>query len=150
MIRLAVPRDEPAIRACAERAYARYVPAMKRRPAPMDADYAAQIAAGIVHVSTGADGALEGFIVFYPRGHAVHLENVAVLPEAAGRGVGKALMAFCEAEARRAGLTAVELYTHVRMVENLSMYPHLGYAEIGRGREDGFDRVFFRKELSAG
>ena len=148
MIRPATPADEPSIRDCAERAYIRYVEAMGRTPAPMVADFAAQIGDGIIHVSTGENGALDGFIVFYPRGGAMHLENVAVVPEAAGRGVGKALIGFCEAEARRAGLPAVELYTNVRMVENLSIYPHLGYREIGRWREEGFDRVFFRKEFS--
>lgn len=33
------------------------------------------------------------------------------------------------------------------MTENIPYYPSLGYEEIGRWQEDGFDRVFFRKEL---
>ena len=35
------------------------------------------------------------------------------------------------------------------MTENLKLYPYLGYQELGRWNEDGFDRAFFRKELSA-
>ncbi len=31
---------------------------------------------------------------------------------------------------------------------NRSLYPRLGYSETGRRMEDGFDRVFYRKELS--
>lgn len=147
MIRRAVPEDETAVRDCAGRAYARYVAAIGRKPAPMVADFAARIRAGTLHVATDAGGRVQGFVVFYPLGDAMHLENVAVLPEAAGRGVGRALIGCCEAEARRAGLAAVELYTNEKMVENLSMYPHLGYREIGRARQDGFDRVFFRKEI---
>jgi hypothetical protein len=48
MIRLAKANDEPEIRDCAEQAYARYVPAIGRKPAPMVADFLAQIAAGMV------------------------------------------------------------------------------------------------------
>ena len=113
----------------------------------MVADFAAQIGAGVVHVSIGEQGTVQGFIVFYPKDGEMHLENIAVLPEAAGHGIGRSLIAYCEAQAGRAGLPAVNLYTNEKMTDNLAIYPHLGYREVGRGREDGFDRVFFRKEL---
>ena len=147
MIRMAVRADERAIRACAERAYAPYVETIGRRPAPMDADYAGQIDRGLVHVAITASGILEGFIVFEPRGDHMFLENVAVRPEVAGHGTGRALVAFCEAEAARLGLGAVHLYTNARMTANLSLYPHLGYVETERRQEDGFDRVYCRKRL---
>ncbi|AGT08625.1 GNAT family N-acetyltransferase [Paracoccus aminophilus] len=147
MIRQAVASDEPEISRCAALAYARYVPVIGRRPAPMDADFAAQIAAGQVHVFTAENGAFLGFIVFYAHGDHVLLENVAVLPEAAGRGVGKALVAFCEREARVRGKRAVHLYTNEKMTENLSIYPKLGYVEVARRSEDGFHRVYFEKPL---
>ena len=75
------------------------------------------------------------------------LENVAVLPAAAGWGIGKSLIAFCETEARRFGLGAVHLYTNEKMIENLAIYPRLGYGEVDRRMEDGFNRVFFVKHL---
>ena len=34
-----------------------------------------------------------------------------------------------------------------RMAENLGLYPRLGYIEAGRGTEDGFSRVYYRKKL---
>lgn len=145
MIRPATPQDEAAIRDCAALAYARYVPRIGREPAPMRADYAAQIAAGHVHVAE--DGGFQGFVVFYPEGGDVLLENVAVLPAAAGRGVGRALVAHCEDMARQWGARAVRLYTNAAMTENLSLYPRLGYAEWDRRTEDGFDRVYFEKCL---
>ncbi|SFB03058.1 Acetyltransferase (GNAT) family protein [Rhizobium sp. NFR07] len=147
MIRQAATADEAAIRSCAERAYTRYVAAIGRKPAPMVADFAAQIAEGQVHVAAGKAGELQGFIVFFPKGEVMFLENVAVEPTAAGRGIGKSLIAFCEAEARRLGLAAVTLYTNEKMVENLSIYPKLGYVETDRRSEDGFNRVFFEKRL---
>jgi GNAT superfamily N-acetyltransferase len=148
MIRKAIATDEAAIRACAERAYARYVAAIGRKPAPMVADFAAQIAAGQVHVAAGDAGEFQGFIVFFPKDGEMFLENVAVEPTAAGKGIGKSLIAFCEAEARRLRLAAVALYTNEKMVENLSIYPKLGYVEVDRRTEDGFNRVFFEKRLA--
>ncbi|WP_138466513.1 GNAT family N-acetyltransferase [Poseidonocella sp. HB161398] len=147
MIRPALPEDETAIRACAEAAFARYVPLIGRRPAPMDAPFAAHIAAGRTHVATGPGGALAGYITFFPEDGAMHLDAIGVLPEAAGQGIGKALIAFCEAEARRQGFARVTLLTNQKMEANLSIYPHLGYAETGRASQDGFERVFFEKLL---
>jgi GNAT superfamily N-acetyltransferase len=145
VIRPAVATDEGDIRACAESAYSRYIEAIGRRPAPMDADFSAQIAAGEVHVATDADGAFQGFIVFFPEDGHMLLENVAVMPSAAGKGVGKSLTTFCEDEAKRLGLGSVKLYTNEKMIENLSIYPRLGYVETDRRTENGFNRVFFEK-----
>lgn len=51
MIRLAEVHDAPNLRDCAEQAYARYVPVIGRKPAPMVADFAAQSAVGVVRDS---------------------------------------------------------------------------------------------------
>lgn len=148
MIRAAIADDETAVRACAEDAYLRYVAAIGRKPAPMVADFAAQIAQGRVHVAVDEHDDLQGFIVFIPQDDHVLLENVAVRPEAAGRGIGRSLIAFCEDQARLLRLAAVRLYTNEKMTGNLSLYPRLGYVEVDRRTEDGFDRVFFEKLLA--
>jgi GNAT superfamily N-acetyltransferase len=147
VIRPAVETDEGDIKGCAESAYSRYIEAIGRRPAPMDADFAAQIAADEIYVSTDADGAFQGFIVFLPKDDRMFLENVAVMPSAAGKGIGKSLIGFCEDEARRLGLGWIELYTNEKMTENLSIYPRLGYVETDRRTENGFSRVYFTKTL---
>ena len=148
MIRPAEPTDEPDIRDCAEQAYAKYVPLIGRKPAPMVADFAAQIAAGIAFVAVDEGSVFQGFIVFHVEDDHVLLENVAVRPSAAGRGVGKSLIKFCEDTARARGSRAVHLYTNEKMTENLSIYPKLGYAEVGRRMEDGFSRVYFEKRVA--
>src|SRR5215510_8931241 len=117
-IRKANENDEAAVRACAETAYVRYVAEIGRPPAPMTADYRSQIEAGHVYVNSTSDGDLQGFIVFYPITNHMFLENVAVQPAVAGRGVGRSLIRFCEDEARRLGLRAVHLYTNEKMTEN--------------------------------
>ncbi|MQQ07702.1 GNAT family N-acetyltransferase [Epibacterium sp. SM1979] len=154
-IRPARPQDVDAIQSCATEAFQQYVAAIGKKPAPMVADFAALIDAGHVYVAVQSPdrsldqppGNLLGYIVFFRSDTVVELENIAVRPSATGRGVGKALIQFCEDSARQGGAQAVALYTNAKMVENLAIYPHLGYQEIARRREDGFDRVFFKKTL---
>ena len=151
-IRPAEAQDLAAITACAEAAYAKYVARIGKKPAPMVADFASQIAVGQVHVAVAQDKAVEveilGYVVCYPKDGLLHLENVAVRPEAQGRGAGRALIDFVEDKARLEELPAIELYTNAKMTENLALYPALGYRETERRTEDGFDRVFFVKELT--
>jgi ribosomal protein S18 acetylase RimI-like enzyme len=76
------------------------------------------------------------------------LDNIAVQPDSQGMGLGRRLIAFAEGEARRLGFAEVRLYTHQTMTENIALYARLGFAETGRGRENGYDRVFMTKRSS--
>ncbi len=143
-IRSAEPEDVAAVQRVARAAYAPYVPRIGREPAPMVTNFAAAQAAGRLWV---AGDPVTGFVVAYPRGDHWHLENVAVDPAMQGTGMGRALIEAVERMAHAAAADAVELYTNTKMTENQGLYPALGYRETGRGREDGFDRVFYRKEL---
>jgi hypothetical protein len=58
-------------------------------------------------------------------------------------------MQLAEDEARRHGLPEVRLYTNAAMTENVSYYARQGYRETHRAVDEGFDRVFFVKELVA-
>lgn len=147
MIRRANADDESVVRACAEQAYTQYVDVIGRAPAPMSADYKAQIATGHVYLFTGEQDELQGFIVFFQVGNHMFLENVAVSQAARGKGVGKLLVQFCENQALSSRLDSVHLYTNAKMIDNLSIYPRLGYVEVERRSEDGFERVYFEKSL---
>lgn len=138
--------DLDSVTRCAEAAYALYVPRMGKKPAPMVADFRCQIAAGQVYV-VDAGGQVAGFIVLYRRREHLHIENVAVFPANQGQGLGGAMLSFAEDEAKRQGVSSIELYTNVKMTENLELYPRLGYVETDRREEDGFSRVFYRKTL---
>ncbi len=86
-------------------------------------------------------------MVFYPQGDHIHLESVAVMPERTGTGIGKALIGYVEGMAKSEGLKAVELYTNEVMIENVALYQKMGYREIQRKLQAGFNRVFFKKAL---
>jgi ribosomal protein S18 acetylase RimI-like enzyme len=145
-IRSARVDDLAAIQNCARRAYAHFVDRIGREPAPMVADFADQIVKGIIHVVEDQRRVC-GFIVLYPRGDHIHIENVAIDPAFQRHGLGTALLEFAEQQAHIHGRRAIELYTNEKMTENLEFYPRLGYVETGRSVEDGFSRVYFRKEL---
>lgn len=146
--RPAVPSDVPWVRACAEAAYAPYVEVIGQKPAPMVADFETYVRQGHLHLAMATDSAPVGFVVFFARARDMFLENVAVLPSATGQGAGRALIGLCEAEAVNAGLNRVVLYTNAKMAANLRLYPRLGYVEVDRRHEDGFDRVYFEKALN--
>jgi ribosomal protein S18 acetylase RimI-like enzyme len=147
-IRPANATDVPAVQAVVRAAYAMYVPRIGREPAPMSADYAALVAAGETWVAV-EDGQVAGVLVIRPADGDLLLENVAVDPAHQGRGYGRALISFAEGRARELGLDAVELYTNEAMIENLALYPRLGFVETGRRAEDGYRRVFFRKRVDS-
>ncbi|MGU3501691.1 GNAT family N-acetyltransferase [Mycobacterium sp. C31M] len=143
-VRPATTEDVATVEHIVAAAYVGYVDRIGREPAPMTADY---------HVLLGqtalliVDDAIVGVIVTLVADDHLLIENVAVGPGHQGKGYGRALLDHAETQARRQGLTEARLYTNAAMTENLAFYPRLGYVETGRCTEDGFDRVYFRKQL---
>lgn len=76
------------------------------------------------------------------------LDVVAVAPGAQGHGYGALLLARAEDDARELGLPEVRLYTNRAMNENQTFYPRHGYSETARGRQHGYDRVFYTKTIA--
>ena len=146
MIRQATVEDVDVVRQIAVEAYEKFVPIIGKPPAPMFADFAAAQAAGNLWVCDEAR--IVGFVVFMRDVGSGFIENVAVAPDQQGRGTGRRLIEFAEKAVRRRGARTMELYTNARMEDNLSYYPKLGYEVVDRRREDGFDRVYFAKDLS--
>lgn len=56
-------------------------------------------------------------------------------------------MDFAEQEARKEAVGTMELSTNVMMVKNVAFYGRLMFVELVRRVEDGFERVFFEKDL---
>ncbi|MFD8938509.1 GNAT family N-acetyltransferase [Streptomyces sp. NPDC059578] len=143
-IRRATPVDAGAVKSVTDAAYAHYVERIGRRPAPMEADHAAQIAAGQVFV-TGEP--VLGLVVLVPYEDHLHLDNIAVHPDSHGLGVGRRLLHFVDAHARDLGLPEVRLHTHAQMWENQKLYPRYGYEFMGRRPDGHYDRYHYRKRF---
>ena len=146
-IRAATAADVSVIAQIVEQAYRDYIPRIGKPPAPMLDDYAVRVSEGVVWVIEGGD-AVAGVIVLLPRPDYLLLDNIAVVPARQGSGLGRRLLAFAEAEAARHGYREIRLYTHRTMTENQRLYAAIGYEEIGRGTEAGYERVFMRKRLT--
>lgn len=145
-LRPARPEDAPSVTALVRAAYARWVPRLGREPAPMTADDPGLIAAGAVSLLEEA-GRLLGVLVLIPEADALLIENVAIAPDAQGRGLGGLLLAEAERVAREIGRRRVRLYTNAAMTENIGFYTRRGFVETRRATEHGLHRVYMEKPL---
>ncbi|MFI8964183.1 GNAT family N-acetyltransferase [Streptomyces sp. NPDC053493] len=147
-VRPALPADVPAVKAVIDAAFHHYIERIGLVPAPMEADHAANVAAGRVFVApAGAGEPVAGLVVVIPEAGHLYLDTVAVRPDAQGTGLGRALMTWVEQRARDLGLPEVRLLTNAMMWENQKMYERYGY-EVTERRLDGpYDRVHYRKRV---
>jgi len=127
-LRPAVEADAASIAEVVNSAYEHYVKRIGGLPRPMTEDYAEVIESRQVTV-VESYGTIAGVIVLTVTGEGFLIDNVAVHPSQRGKGLGKVLLKFAEAEARCAGFSSIYLYTHEKMTENLSLYTRIGYVE---------------------
>ncbi|MFE7274598.1 GNAT family N-acetyltransferase [Streptomyces sp. NPDC057623] len=144
-IRAAVAADVPAVKGVTDAAYHPYIERIGRAPVPMEADHAANVAAGKVFV-TGEP--VIGLVVLEAYEDHLFLDSIAVHPDAHGRGVGRRLLRFVDARARALGLPEVRLYTNALMWENQKIYPRYGYEVVERRMDGPYDRVHYRKRIA--
>lgn len=146
-IRRAAAVDVPTVRAIARAAYAKYVSRIGREPAPMRADYAAEIAAARV-VLVVLDGKTCGYLVAWPEVDAYFIDNIAIDPTEQKKGLGRRLIEYATVQAKALNLPALRLYTNEQMTENLAMYVRMGFVETHRAVENGYRRVFLRRDVA--
>jgi N-acetylglutamate synthase-like GNAT family acetyltransferase len=145
-LRPATESDVSSVAALVDAAYRPYVRRIGMLPRPMTDDYTAVIRDRQVTVAEH-DGAIVGVVVLTVTDEGFLIDNVAVHPSRRGTGLGRALLQFAEAEARRAGFDAIHLYTHEQMMENLALYSRIGYLEYDRRSQGAFSLVYMRKQL---
>jgi GNAT superfamily N-acetyltransferase len=145
-IDVATQADVRHIRAMVVAAYSKYIERIGKEPAPMNADYEALVDEGKVFVLR-EEGNLLGCVLIARDGDAVSVDNLCVAPAMQGKGYGRILMEYAEEMARSQNLDAVILYTNEKMHENVALYSKLGFAEVDRKADDGYARVYFRKQI---
>jgi ribosomal protein S18 acetylase RimI-like enzyme len=145
-IRTASAADVASVHAIVDAAYRSYIPRIGKPPGPMLDDYAKRIADGQVWKLDSASD-LVGILVLQETADGLLLDNIAVAPDQQGKGHGRRLLEFAEAEATRRGWNEIHLYTNALMTENIALYRRIGYEETSRVTEQGFDRVYMTKRL---
>jgi ribosomal protein S18 acetylase RimI-like enzyme len=138
--------DISKVAALVNAAYGHYVERIGILPRPMTDDYVEVIANRRVTVAE-SHGTIVGMLVLTVDDEGFLIENVAVDPSHRGKGLGRALLEFAEAEARCAGFDSIYLYTHEKMTENLALYSRIGYVEYDRRSQGEFSLVYMRKHL---
>ena len=93
------------------------------------------------------NGMLRGVLITDVAKDALQVQNIAVAPEAAGQGVGRALMARAEEMAADAGLPTLRLATHRDMGPTRAFYDRLGWEVVG---EEGNKVMMVRRLPSPG
>ncbi|KAL2798345.1 acyl-CoA N-acyltransferase [Aspergillus keveii] len=140
-----IERIESMIRA----AFTKYIERIGKPPAPLLLSYSEIIQTHEVYVLQDKN-TIQGSIILEADDESNTLEvgSLVVDPTAQGRGYGRILVEFAEERARTQGRRALTLYTNVKMWENLGLYRKLGFVEVGRRVQDGYERVFFEKDIS--
>ncbi|MFF5476690.1 GNAT family N-acetyltransferase [Streptomyces sp. NPDC012935] len=83
--------------------------------------------AGRAWVACGAGDAPVGYLICEPVDGSLHIEQVSVHPDAARRGIGRALLAYAARIAREDGLSGLTLTTFTEVPWNAPYYERLGF-----------------------
>jgi GNAT superfamily N-acetyltransferase len=146
IIREASASDADTVKACVVAAFEMYIERIGKPPAPMLLDFPAEIGARHVWLAE-LGGQVVGVLVQYETQQGFYIDTVAVNSHLQGTGVGKALLQFAEQEALRRDYDSIYLCTNVKMTENQIFYPRIGFVEYERKFDEGYDRIFYRKQL---
>ena len=143
--RRATSADAGAVRQITRAAYAKWIPVIGREPKPMTANYEQAVADHVIDL-VEEDGRPIALIEVIPRPSHLLIENVAVLPDRHGEGIGDLLLKRADAIARSLGLRELRLYTNALFSANISFYAHRGFEEFLRKRHAADGEVIHMKK----
>lgn len=130
VLRRAAARDAAALKAVIDAAYAPWKQALPDLP-DVTSGLSGDIAGNIVFVAEVGGRIVGGMILVAAPDH-LKLANIAVSPDASGRGIASALLERADAEALARGTSVLRLNTHAEMAGNLAFYARRGWRETGR------------------
>ena len=145
--RRATAGDVDAIREITRAAYASWVPVIGREPKPMTANYQRAVTDHVIDLLE-EDGRPIALIEVIPNPSHLLIENVAVLPERHGQGIGGLLLARADEIARSLWLNELRLYTNAKFSSNMTFYARRGFCEFLREPlASGGDVVHMKKSI---
>lgn len=146
-IRQAVQADAGEVASCVCHAFIHYIPLIGKQPQPMLDDYQALIQDCKVFV-IGKDNKIVGVLVLEQTKEGFCIDTLAVHPLMQGLGLSKKLISFAATVARKMHYKSLYLSTNQIMHKAQTIYKHLGFVEYDRRVVNGYDRLFFRKDLA--
>ena len=142
-IRQAIVKDSIELQECMELAYASYKDRMEgKQLPPMDVNYSDEIRDYPSWVAVSGNKVVGGLFMMFEHEYA-SIANIAIHPDFQGQGLGGGLMKFAETKAKDKGYSELRLATHILLIENVSLYLHLGWTEIDRDEV----RIYMKKVI---
>jgi GNAT superfamily N-acetyltransferase len=145
-IRAAQPRDAPTIAFVLRAAFAeyasRYSPQAYAATTPTSEEIERRLGEGPVWVAL-LDDAVVGTVSAVPRGNALYIRSLGVVPEARGRSVGSMLLGFVDAYATEHSYACLTLSTTPFLAEAIRLYTWWGFRPSEEGPADLFGTPLF-------
>jgi ribosomal protein S18 acetylase RimI-like enzyme len=125
-IKRAEAQDSDAVRLIVREAYAQWIPVIGREPMPMKADYEQAVRDHEIDLLY-ADGKPVALIEMIVSPDYLFIENIAVLPEYQGQGLGRHLLNHAEEKVRKAKVRELRLLTNQAFAANIRLYKSVGF-----------------------
>lgn len=145
-INAAIPSDVDSIRDIVRAAYSKWIPLIGREPRPMVADYEKAIEIHQIDLlQVGPD--VVGLVETALKEDHIWIENIAVRPEAQGKGYGSILMGHAEKRGVAGGVAEVRLLTNEAFASNIALYAKCGFIIDRKEPFMGGYAVYMSKKL---
>ena len=133
--RRATAADAATVRDITHAAYAKWIAVIGRKPKPMTVDYDKAVVKNVIDLLE-EDGRPIALIEMIPElsSEPAHLliENIAVMPQRHGEGIGSVLLKRAHSVGRSFGAKELRLYFHEKFVANHLFYARRGFVEFAR------------------
>ena len=149
--RRATPADADTVRDITHAAYTKWIAVIGRKPKPMTADYDKAVVNNVIDLLE-EDGRPIALIEMIPElsfdpAHLL-IENIAVMPERHGEGIGTVLLERAQTIARAFGVNEMRLYFNAKFAANHLFYARRGFVEFTREPHPaGGEIVHMKKSL---
>jgi GNAT superfamily N-acetyltransferase len=92
------------------------------------------------------DGRAVGTVAALPKGEALYIRSMGILPEGRGRGLGRLLLEQVEDYARRQSFKRMILSTTPFLLRAIRLYERFGFVRNGEGPHELFGTPLFTME----
>ena len=145
-LRRATLADAKTIRDITRAAYEKWVPLIGREPKPMTINYDKAVIDHRIDLYESDGEAIALIEVVLHEQHLL-IENIAVLPERQGEGIGDMLLNHCENIARSLHLVELRLYTNAAFVSNIEYYKRHEFHEFAREPLASGGEIVYMKKM---
>jgi GNAT superfamily N-acetyltransferase len=147
--RRATAADAATVHDITHAAYTKWIAVIGRKPKPMTADYDKAVVINVIDLLE-EDGRPIALIEMIPKPSHLLIENIAVMPERHGEGIGSVLLERAASIARGFGVNEMRLYFNAKFTANHLFYAHRGFVEFAREPHPAGGEIIHMKKSLGG